>query len=520
MTRRTMWIGLLVVGLLAGGGYALYDMGLKRGASIGRETSGTRESAVAASPPANASAEAKSDRKALYWVDPMVPNTRFDKPGKSPFMNMQLVPVYADDAPKDGGIAIASQVQQNLGIRTAEVTRGSLATDVEAVGSVTWNERDVVAVPARAAGFVERLLVRAPLDPVVKGQALAELYVPEWVAAQEEFLSVRRIAAESKANDFASLVDGARQRMRLAGMTDAQIANVAQRGTVQARVTVAAPIAGVLAEIAVREGSAVSSGALIARINGLSTVWVNAQVSEAIVGGLRKGDAVEARVADGQRLEGKVGSVLPDLDPTTRTLKVRVEVPNIDGRLLPGMFATLRFKPATRGDMLVIPSEALIATGTRTVVMVANERNEFMPVEVERGIEADGQTEIRKGLEAGQRVVLSGQFLVDSEANLKGVEARQARPATPDPSPPPAAAATVYHGQGRVDAITDDQITLSHGPIPALQWPAMTMGFQATKQQVPDDVKVGDQVDFDFTRGPDGDVRVVRIARSKAGARP
>src|SRR5262249_17873311 len=208
--------------------------------------------------------------------DPMVPGQKFDKPGKSPFMDMQLVPVYADAVADEGRVTISPRVQQNLGVRTAEVTKGTLTPVVEAVGNVAYNERDVALVQARTVGFIEKLYVRAPLDPVKKDEPLAELYAPEWVAAQEEYLSVRRMSGTG----LEPLADGARQRMRLAGMTEDQIHLVESTGKVHPRLTVRAPAAGVIAELAAREGMTVMAGAALFRINGLGTVWVNAEVPE------------------------------------------------------------------------------------------------------------------------------------------------------------------------------------------------------------------------------------------------
>jgi len=219
--------------------------------------------------------------------------------------------------------------------------------------------------------------------------------------------------------------------MRLAGMSAEQIARVEASGIVQPRITVTAPASGVLAELGVREGAAVAMGTPMFRINGLDSVWVVADVPEALAAQVHSGSEAEATTPAGSVPKGKVSAVLPDVNATTRTLKVRVELPNPNRQLVPGMFATLRFKPPPRPDALVIPSEALIATGERNVVMVAQDNGRFMPVEVERGIEANGQIEIRRGLQAGQRVVLSGQFLVDSEASLKGFQARQGAGAKP-----------------------------------------------------------------------------------------
>src|SRR5712692_857287 len=229
MKITSLIVALAAAGLLGAGGYALYRTGMNRGMNM------------AASAPGDAGAT--SGKKVLYWHDPMVPGQKFDKPGKSPFMDMQLVPVYADDAGDEAKVNISPRVQQNLGIRTAEVTKGNLASAVVAVGSVAYNERDVALVQARSNGFVERLYVRAPLDPVRKGQPLAELYVPDWVAAQEEYLSVKRM----QGNGVDTLIGGARQRMRLAGMTEDQIRLVESSGKVQPRLTISAPIGGVVA---------------------------------------------------------------------------------------------------------------------------------------------------------------------------------------------------------------------------------------------------------------------------------
>ncbi len=493
------------------------------------------EMSAAVAEGASASASAASEgRKPLYWHDPMVPGPKFDKPGKSPFMDMQLVPVYGDSgAGTDSGVSISPRAQQNLGVRTAEVVRGSLSPELQAVGSLAWKERDAAVVPARATGFVEKLHVRALLDPVAPGQPLAELFVPEWVAAQQEFLAVRRLEASTPGLN--ELIAATRQRMRLVGMTDEQIARVELRGVVQARLTVTAPIGGVLAEIGVREGSAVTAGMLMARINGLSTVWVNAELPEALAAQVRVGQAVQARTPAGVSVDGKVAAVLPEVNAATRTLKVRVELRNPQRQLVPGMFATLIFKPVAGRDALLIPSEAVIATGTRSVVMLAQDGGRFMPVDVETGVEANGQTEIKKGLQAGQRVVLSGQFLVDSEASLKGVQTRQGAASAPAAGAAGAADAAqpsaTFRGEGRVEAIGNGSVTLDHAPIPEAKMGAMTMEYLAARGVVPRNVAVGDKVTFEFKRAADGqfeltaitpraDAPVVPKAASASGARP
>ncbi|MFL6636565.1 MAG: efflux RND transporter periplasmic adaptor subunit [Massilia sp.] len=488
--KKNFILALSAAGILIAAGGGLYWAGLQHGlhaAMPAMSSSGASASGDKVDP--------ATGRKVLYWHDPMVPGQKFDKPGKSPFMDMQLVPVYADEAGDDGKVAVSPRIQQNLGIRTAEVKEGSLATALESVGSVAWNERYLYLVQARANGYVERLHVRAPLDRVRKGQALADIYVPDWVAAQEDYLAARRMSAD--------LADAARQRMRLAGMTEEQIRQIEKSGKVHARLTITSPVSGVVAELAVREGMTIMSGAPLYRINGLSTVWVNAEIPEGAAAQVRPGSAVEARAAawPGMTFQGKVGAILPEISPTTRTLKARIELANPQGRLVPGMFASVRLTPAAHKPVLLVPSEAVIQTGTRSVVFVASGDGKFAPVEVETGSEANGQTEIRSGLSSGQKVVASGQFLVDSEASLKGAIARMGD----------AAAAPTHRGRGRVEKIDPDSITLSHEAIPTLQWGPMTMPFKLPQGGLPRDIVVGNQVTFEIRQTPGGDYQITSI---------
>ena len=498
-------VAFVVTGLAAVGGYALYSLGMNQGMQMGgmaASAAGTADSAQAAS--------GVGDKKVLYWHDPMVPGQKFDKPGKSPFMDMQLVPVYASETNDDGKVSISPRVQQNLGVRVAEVVRGALTSKLEAVGSVAFNDRDVAVVQARSNGFVERLMVRALLDPVKKGQPLAEIYVPEWVAAQEEFRTAQRIGIQSAG--IAGLADAAKQRMRLVGLSDEQIRVIEGSGEVQARFTLVAPISGVITELAAREGMTVMAGAPLFRINGLASVWVNADVPETAAAEVHSGARVEARTPalPGIIFKGKVSAILPDVNASTRTLKARIELANAKGQLAPGMFATVSFSPSPRNAMVLVPSEAVSATGKRPGVIVATGEGRFAQAEVELGIESNGQTEIRKGLTAGQRVVVSGQFLIDSEASLKGAISRMGD-AAPATNAMPGAAADVHRGVGRVEAVAGDEITLSHEPIPSLKWGAMTMGFKAPAAGVPKSIRVGDRVAFEIRPAKDGMFEITRI---------
>ena len=430
--------------------------------------------------------------KVLYYHDPMVPGNKFDQPAKSPFMDMMLVPVYADGDSDGSKVTVSPRIQQNLGVRIAPVVEGTLAPQLAAVGNIAFNERDQAIVQARATGYVERLHVRATLDPVAKGQPLAELFVPDWIAAQEEFLSVRRM----QGNDLAPLLDGARQRMRQLGMSEAQIALVERSGQTQPRITLTAPIAGVVTELMAREGMTVMPGATLFRINGLSSVWANAEVPESQAALLRPGAKVQARSAavPGTRFDGTLQALLPEVNAATRTLKARIELANPGRQLVPGMSVQMQFMDQRAGKALLIPTEAVIQTGRRSVVMLAEEGGRFRPVEVEIGIESGGQTEIKRGLQAAQNVVVSSQFLIDSEASLKGVEARL----NDEPKPGAANSAVRHTGTASIEALGRDAITLSHGPIASLKWGPMTMDFRLPPRGIPRGLEAGDRVEFEF----------------------
>lgn len=530
MNKNYVIAGSILALAIIGGGYSLYEMGVRQGSTIPAaapvaspsQTAGAVPQSIAQGEEAtrrHMAADIKAGdvdpangRKILYYQDPMVPGNKFDKPAKSPFMNMMLVPVYADGDTDQGKVTVSPRIQQNLGVRTAVVTQGKLTPQVAAVGSIAFNERDQAIVQARATGYVERLHVRATLDRVATGQPLADLYVPDWVAAQEEFLSIKRM----QDNDLAGLVDGARQRMRQAGMSEDQIRLVERTGKSQPRTTIVSPIGGVVVELAAREGMTVMPGAPLFRINGLSTVWANAEVPESQAALVRPGAMVRAQspAAPGVSFEGRVQALLPDVNATTRTLKARLELANPGFRLVPGMFVSMQFMDARADNVLLVPSEAVIQTGKRAVVIVAEDNGRFRPFEVQAGIESGGQTEIKQGLQAGQKVVVSSQFLIDSEASLKGVEARL------NGAPLPTAANTAqrHEGEAKIEAIDKESLTLSHGPIPSIQWGPMTMEFKRPPPNaLPRNLKVGDSITFEFFMGPDG-AQLTRVSPMSAPA--
>ncbi len=468
-------------------------------------------------------------RKVLYWHDPMVPNAKFDKPGKSPFMDMQLVPVYADSASGDARVTISARQVQNFGVRTANAIEGTLDTGFTAVGAVGIDERALVAVQARSPGYVEKLLVRAQFDSVAAGQPLADLYIPEWLAAQEELLTLKASAQPGAAQ----LADAARQRLRLSGMPDAEIARVESDGKPSARVTVTAPQAGIVWEIGARDGMAVMPGVTLFKLAGIGTVWVTADVPEAQAALVRVGAPVEARAAayPDRAFKGSVGALLPEVNAQTRTVRARIVLANPGSALKPGMFATVTFGATTTMSSVLVPVEALIRTGKRSVVIVDAGEGNFVPVDVEVGRQSGDLAEIGKGLVAGQRIVVSGQFLVDSEANLKGALTRIAASGqegslittqAPEPNAgrkASAAPATAVHkGEGVVRSL-GDELVIKHGPIASLGMGAMTMAYKAPKGGIPKDVKAGTNVRFEFVVTPQGDMQLTSIVPGGGGTK-
>jgi len=258
----------------------------------------------------------------------------------------------------------------------------------------------------------------------------------------------------------------------------------------------------------------VMAGAMLFRINGLASVWINAEVPEGMAAYIRPGNNVEARTSafPDRVFKGRVAAILPEVNSATRTLKARVEVNNQGGLLAPGMFANVAFAMSAKDEVLMVPSEAVIQTGARKVVILAEGNGKFKPVDVETGLEANGQIAIRKGLQAGQKVVTSSQFLIDSEASLKGTIARMSEMPAGNESP-----ATTHHGEGKVEAVGKDAVTLSHGPIQSMQWGAMTMDFKIPPEGLPPGIKNGSTVTFDFKQRKDGQYELTAISPAKPG---
>lgn len=462
----------------------------------------------------NAATNAKPEaggRKILYWRDPMYPQHRFEKPGKSPFMNMDLVPVYADEAGEEkGGVSVSPRVAQNLGLRTALAEPAEFANELRTVGYVRADERRIVQVQSRLAGFVERLAVRAVNDPVRRNEVLAEVYSPEWYGLQQEYLLARQLARANPADK--ALAQAARERLALSGLSEEEIRRVEAGAKPVRRFALRAPIDGIVSELAVREGQAISVGMPIFTLVDLSGVWITVEVPESQSAFLAEGVHARASLAPlpGRAFEGRIDYIYPELNAQTRTVRARVTLANPERLLKPGMFAEVALSTAPR-KALAVPSEAIIRTGTRSVAILAEEGGRFRPAAIETGAESEGHTEILRGLSAGERVVVSGQFLIDSEASLRGALARI------EAGREPASATDTHRGQGKVAALdaAKARIELEHDPIASLKWPAMTMEFVVENAAQLAALKPGDAVDFEIggTANKEGDFVIRRIAR-------
>ena len=434
-----------------------------------------------------------SEREVLYWVAPMDPSFRRDQPGKSP-MGMDLVPVYADEVGSE--VRISPAVMQNLGIRTAAATKDTLWRRIDTVGYVEADQTRLIHFSLRTEGWIERLAAKSEGERIKKGQLLFELYSPGLVAAQEEYLQAR--ASGSKA-----LVRASADRLEVLGMTRSQIEELGRSQRPRQRVQVYAPQDGIVQELNVREGMFVKPADTLMSLVDLSSVWVIAEVFESQSQWVAPGRPAEMSLTylPGERWEGEVEFVYPQLDPKTRTLRVRLRFDNPNESLKPNMYASVTIYGGPKRDALTIPAEALIRTGRETRVILASGEGTFRAQPVEVGIQVHDTVEILSGLEAGERVVTSGQFLIDSEASLSASLQRMSSPEDADESTDmvtePDAPIT---GQGIVRGVMpgDNMVTLEHEPIEALNWPSMTMDFSVREGVSLDGLSEGDRLRFNL----------------------
>lgn len=363
----------------------------------------------------SAVATEQTERKVLYWYDPMVPEKRFDKPGKSPFMDMELVPKYADEVKSDASgkpvISINADTIQKMGVRTEKTVKGSFARTVRATAIVMENERSRWDMFSQVEGRVEDLRYSAVGDPVKKGDLFYTLYSPELLALQNDFIAARKARLQD-------LAQAAKKRMKLLGVDDKVISDLSKNGKAFEKVPFYIPADGILARLEIRNGHYLKMNDEIGHIQDLSTVWLEAAVPEKDMASIKEGDAAEIVVGP-QKYQGKVDYIYPTIDNEIRTGKVRLIVDNKDGALRPASYAAVTFATGATIDQLTVPSEAILRNIQGEHVIVALGDGKFQARSVKTGNSSAGRMEILSGLKEGDDVVTSAQFLIDSESSLQ-----------------------------------------------------------------------------------------------------
>lgn len=374
-------------------------------------------------------------RKILYWYDPMHPKYKSDKPGIAPDCGMQLVPKYADDAPAQasmapGSVMITPEKQQLIGVRTTEVKREPLVRDVRTDGQITADETRIAHIHVKVNGFIDKVFVDYIGQLVTKGQPIFTLYSPDLVATQDEYLIAKRGERALGTSPFAevsqgseSLLQSARERLKLWDISDAQIKRLDETGKVERTLTFYSPVTGVVTDRKAFPNTSVGPNTELYTISDLSVVWVDAAVYEYEVPYVKVGQHAEMQLSyyPGKTWNGRVSFIYPDVDPMTRTVKVRLEFPNPSLQLKPQMFADVQLK-VNYGNQVVVPQEAVLDSGKEQSVFVAHDNGYFEPRKITVGAKLDGKVVVLSGLKPGETVVTSGNFLIDSESRLMSAE--------------------------------------------------------------------------------------------------
>lgn len=414
--------------------------------------------------------EASAKNEPLYWVAQMDPNYKRDKPGKSP-MGMDLIPVYKESGGKkeSGTVTISPDVVNNLGVRTAAVTRGKLDLTISTVGYVQYDENRLVHIHPRVEGWIEKLHVKATGDPVMQDEPLYALYSPTLVNAQEELL-----LALKRSNPI--LITAAMERLAALQVPQSEVDRLKKTGEVSQTITIKAPQSGVLDNLNAREGMFVKPGMEVMAIGQLEHIWVIGEVFERQAASVRVGDAVSMRLdyLPGREWSGRVDYIYPALNVKTRTAQVRVHFDNPDAYLRPGMFAQMTIATEPSQEALLIPREALIRTGSQSRVVLAKGEGRFKSIAVKVGRIGENKVEILSGLQNGERIVTSAQFLIDSESSKTSDFKRM----THAEDQMTASSDSVWVS-ARVEGQMAEQrmVTLAHEAIEDWQWPAMVMDF-------------------------------------------
>jgi len=506
---RTLAAGLIAAAIAAGGGYWI----------------GSRHSAPApvvstASDPGMA--PVKKARKLLYYRNPMgLPDTS-PTPKKDP-MGMDYIAVYEGEDDGEGGpdtaglVKISTEKIQKLGVRTEAAQRRSLDKVVRAAGRVEPDERRTYAISPKFEGYVERLHVNVTGQAVGKGQALFEVYSPELVSAQREYaiasqgVETLKGAGSEAQSGMQQLAESSLARLKNWDISEAQVKALAKSGETKRTLTFRSPVAGVVTEKKALQGMRFMPGEELYRVADLSAVWIIADVFEQDIGTIHTGAEAQVRINayPDKHFTGKVSYVYPMLNAETRTVPIRIELPNPGQLLKPAMFAQVEVPVSAKGPVVTVPTSAVIDSGTRQIILVQRGEGRFEPREVKLGARSDNFVEVTDGVRDGEPVVVAANFLIDAESNLKAaVSGFSAPEATADVAKP-----VGHHATGRIDGYDakTGMATIEHGPVESLKWPGMTMEFKVANEALMNGLKPGARVDFEFVERDQGEWVITAI---------
>lgn len=506
-------IGVIAVAVAAGSGYWLGGRG---GASHG-------DAAQVASAPAE---PAKKEKKLLFYRNPMgLPDTS-PLPKKDP-MGMDYIAVYEgeqDDEPASASqIKISTEKVQKLGVRTEAAQLRVLDKVVRAAGRIEPDERRIYAISPKFEGYVERLHVNVTGQSVGKGQPLFEVYSPELVSAQREYAiaaqgveSLKEAGGQAR-DGMKQLADSSLLRLKNWDISDEQVKALAKSGEARRTLTFRSPVSGIVTEKKALQGMRFMPGEALYQVADLSAVWVVADVFEQDIGQVRTGAKAKVRINayPDKTFEGTISYVYPTLNAQTRTVPVRIELANPGLLLKPSMFAQVELPVGTKGQVVTVPTSAVIDSGARQIVLIQQGEGRFEPREIKLGGRSDNHVEVLEGVKDGEQVVVAANFLIDAESNLKaavggfGHAAHGAAPKDGQEAAPgkPAAKGASHQAEGTVDGVdaAAGTISLNHGPVASLKWPAMTMEFKAANASLLQGMKPGAKVAVEFVERQPGE---------------
>jgi len=490
-----------------------------------------------ATPMTSASESMAKKPKLLYYRNPMgLPDTS-PVPKKDP-MGMDYIAVYEGDASDEPAAAnqvrISTDKVQKLGVRTEAAQVRSLARTVRAAGRVEPDERRIVMVAPKFEGYVERLHVNVTGQPVTKGQPLFEVYSPELVSVQREYVIAVQGAAALKGADspaqlgMGRLVESSLQRLKNWDISEEQIKTLMASGEVKRTMTFRSPVSGIVTEKKALQGMRFMPGEALFQVSDLSAVWVIADVFEQDLGLIKTGAKVQLSVQayPDKTFSGRITYVYPTLKSETRTVPVRVELPNPGGLLKPGMFAQMEVQVTGKALGVTVPLSAVMDSGTRQIVLVQLKEGRFEPREVRLGARSDSHVEVLSGVREGEQVVVAANFLIDAESNLKaaiGGFGSASNGALAHVKPAQDAIKSVvntgHQAHGTVDSVDagTGTISVSHGPVASLQWPAMTMEFKMANAALLKGLQPGLRIDFEFVERAAGEWVITSVRPLVAG---